>query len=130
MASMHAMVGNVIQHGFTGKLGFKSFYGEFDRSAHEDPRLLSLAFSISGEYDLSEVIASHYVPVVLHATLSYSPKPLSFEDTDQSFEGILAADWMFLENAAITATFRYLDIDFDHWDRTHGSAYLGFKFIF
>lgn len=130
IASIHAMIGNVIRHGFTGKLGFRGYGGEFTRSSHSNPDLYGAAFSVSGHYDLSDVIASRYVPVILHGTFSFSPKPLSFNDTERIFEAILAADWKFLENAAITAGFRYLDVKFDHWDKSHGSGYLGFKFIF
>lgn len=130
MASIHTMVGNVIHRGMTGKIGFKGVAGRFERKGRDKQDLRALAFSISGSYDLSEVIATRYVPVILHATFSYSPKPLSFNDTERFFEGLLAADWMFLENAAITASFRYLDLNFDTWDRSHGSGYFGFKFIF
>ncbi|MGM0402382.1 MAG: hypothetical protein ACQEQN_01560 [Thermodesulfobacteriota bacterium] len=128
--STHAMVGNVISRGLTGKIGFKGFVGEYERSRHYDPDLLALAFSISGSYDLSEVIITHYVPVILHATISYSPRPISFDDTERFFESLFAADWMFLENAAITASVRYLDVHFKQWESSHGSGYLGFKFIF
>ncbi len=127
---IHAMVGNVVSRGLTGKIGFKGFAGEFKRPRNKNPDLLALAFSISGSYDLSEVIATHYVPVIFHTTLSYSPRPMSFDDTERFVEAMLSADWMFLENAAITASVRYLDVDFGEWERSHGSGYLGFKFIF
>lgn len=127
---IHTMVGNEISHGLTGKIGFKGVTGKFKHTRHDDPSLLALGFSISGQYNLSKVIASHYVPVILHATFTFGPKPLSFSDTEHFFETILGADWMFLENAAISASFRYLDVGFDQWDRTHGSGYGGFKFIF
>lgn len=129
MLGVHAMVGNVIYPGLTGKLGFKGVGGEFKRSGRNNQTVLALAFSISGTYDLSDVIATHYIPIILHATFNLSPKPLSFNDTETFMEAVLAADWMFLENAAVTASFRYLDVDFDDWDRSHGSGYLGFKFI-
>jgi hypothetical protein len=130
MLGVHAMVGNVISPGLTGKVGFKGVTGKFKRSGRDDPSLLAVGFSVSGRYNLAEVIATHYVPVILHATVTISPKPLSFNDTNRFFEGILGIDWMFLENAAITASFRYLDVGFDQWDRTHGSGYGGLKFIF
>ncbi len=127
---IHTMVGNVISRGLRAKIGFKGVAGEFKRTRHKNPDLLALGFSISGSYDLSEVIATHYVPVIFHATISYSPRPMSFDDTERFFEALLAADWMFLENAAITAGARYLDVDFGQWERSHGSGYLGFKFVF
>lgn len=127
---VHAMVGNVIHRGLTGKIGFKGAGGEFKRRGKDNPDLAALAFSVSGRYDLSEIVASHYVPLILHVTLNYSPRPLSFKDSERFFETLLSADWMLLENAAITACFRYLDVNFNGWSRTHGSGYLGFKFIF
>ncbi len=130
MLGAHAMVGNKIHGGFTGKIGFKGFWGEYERTGHDDQNILALAFSISGSYDLSNVIAARYVPIVLHATASISPSPTSFDDTERFFEGIVAADWMFLQNAAITASFRYIDAKFKKWSRSHGSGYLGFKFVF
>jgi len=127
---LHAMVGNVIHRGLTGKIGFKGAAGEFKRRGKDNQDLAALAFSIAGSYDLSEIVASHYVPVILNVNLNYSPRPLSFEDSERFFEALLSADWMFLENAAITACFRYLDVNFNDWGRSHGSGYLGFKFVF
>ena len=130
MLGAHAMVGNVIYPGLTGKIGFKGFFGRFEASNRNDQDLAALAFVVSASYDLSEVIATHYIPVILHATISAGPQPTSFSDTERFYEGVLATDWMFLENAAITASFRYVDAKFDEWSRTHGTAYLGFKFVF
>ena len=130
MLGVHAMIGNVVHRGLTGKIGFKGVAGELKRSGNDNPDILALAFSISGSYNLSDVIVTHYVPVILHATLSISPKPLSFDDTELFLETVLGVDWMILENAAITGSFRYLYIDFDDLDRSHGSGYLGFKFVF
>ena len=130
MGGLHAMVGNVVAPGLTGKIGFKGAAGKFKRSGIDDPNLYALAFSISGRYDLSEVIAAHYIPVILHATVSIAPKPLSFDDTERFFETTFGADWMFLENAAITASYRFVDAKFEEWRRSHGGGYLGFKFIF
>jgi hypothetical protein len=130
MLGVHGMVGNLISPGLTGKVGFKGVTGKFKRPRHDDSNLLAIGFSVSGRYNLAEVIATHYVPLILHATVTVSPKPLSFNETNRFFEGILGVDWMFLENAAVTASFRYLDVGFDLWDRTHGSGYGGLKFIF
>ncbi len=130
MLGAHALIGNVIHPGLTGKLGFKGYFGRFERSNRNNQDLAAIAFVVSASYDLSDVIAAHYIPVILHATLSAGPRPTSFSDTKRFFEGVLAADWMFLENAAITAKLRYVDAKFDEWSRSHGSGYLGFKFIF
>lgn len=130
MLGAHAMVGNVIYPGLTGKIGFKGYFGRFERSNRNNQDLGALAFVVSASYDLSDVIAAHYIPVILHATFSAGPRPTSFSDTERFFEGVLAADWMFLENAAITASFRYVDAKFDEWSRSHGTGYLGFKFVF
>jgi|GEM_PF-1268930 len=133
VVGLQGHVGNIVEYeGLTGKVGLKAVVGDFEHPV-EDSDLMALAFSAGVQYDLSDVVASYYIPVILSGTLNIGPKPLSFDDTDEYIEAVAAVDWKFLENAAITASYRYIEVDFERpvrWQKTDRDGYLGVKFIF
>lgn len=130
---LQGLVGNAVQfEGLTGKIGFKGFVGDFERP-YQDSQLLGIAFSAGAAYDLADVMPPYYVPVILSATLNVGPKPLCFDDTEEYLEAIFAVDWKILENGAITASYRHLDVDFNQpvdWHESDNPVYLGVKFMF
>lgn len=121
-----------ITPGLTGRLGFRGVYGEFERPG-KDSHLLSTAFVMKLEYDLSSAFITHYIPVTLNAGLNFAPSPLCYDDTDRYLEFTGGAEWWVIENAALMLNFRYIDVEFDdpvQWDESYSSAYGGIKFRF
>ena len=127
-----AMVKNeLFIDGLQGMIGFKGAWGEAEKHQRKGD-MLNIAFSLSVAYDLSTVY-SKQVPVTLSAGVSFSPQPLCFQDTDEFFETLAEIDWKVLENAALVARYRYIEINFDErtrWEKTDSTGYLGLKFSF
>ena len=133
LLGFHTLVGNVVDiEALTGQLGFKAVAGEAERSG-SDSDVLVLAFSAGVQYDLSRALSRSDIPVTLHSYLHYAPDPTAFDDSDEYFEFIAGADWKILENGALTANYRYLEMDFEdpvNWQETDNDLYLGMKFMF
>lgn len=127
------LVGNVIDiEALTGQLGFKAVAGEAERPG-SDSDVLVLAFSAGVQYDLSRALSRSDIPVTLHSYLHYAPDPTSFDDSDEYFEFIAGADWKILENGALIANYRYLEMDFEdpvNWQEIDNELYVGMKFMF
>ncbi len=126
------LVGNEILTGLTGKIGFRPVAGVLRRTG-KDSDILAVGFSLQAEYDLSKVYLQRNIPLSLNASVTASPSPLSFEDTDNYFEATAGIDINVLENGAVTAMFRYINIDSDKpvsWKKDDATGYIGFKFKF
>ena len=127
-----AMVKNeLIIDGLQGMIGFQGGWGEAEKHQREGD-LLNIAFALSVAYDLS-VAYSNQFPVTLSASISFSPQPLCFRDADEFFEILAEIDWKVLENAALVASYRYIEMDFKketRWEKADSAGYVGLKFSF
>jgi len=133
LVGFQTLVGNIVDvRALSGQLGFKAVAGEAERRG-SDSDVLALAFSAGAQYDLSQALGRSDIPVTLHGFLHYAPDPTSFDDSDEYFEFIAGADWKILENGALMANFRYLEMDFEdpvRWQETDNDLYVGMKFMF
>lgn len=133
LVGFQTLVGNIVDvQALSGQLGFKAVAGEAERRG-SDSDVLALAFSAGVQYDLSRALSRSDIPVTLHGFLHYAPDPTSFDDSDEYFEFIAGADWKILENGALMANFRYLEMDFEdpvRWQETDNDLYVGMKFMF
>ncbi len=127
-----AMVKNdLLINGLEGSLGFKGSWGEAEKHQQEAD-ILNIAFALSVAYDLS-IAYSEQFPVMISVTAGYSPQPLCFQDTEEFFETVAEVDWKVFENAALVASYRYINIDFDEnirWKKKDSTGYVGLRFSF
>ena len=122
----------VLTPGLTGRLGFRGVLGDFDRPG-SDSNLVSAAFTLAADYDLSSAYLSYYIPLVLHADVNFGPSPVCFDDTEEYIEANAGVDWMIIQNAALMLNLRYLEVEFDDpvkWQEDDWALYGGVKFRF
>ncbi|RJP86106.1 MAG: hypothetical protein C4518_14785 [Desulfobacteraceae bacterium] len=127
-----ALLGNdIFIRGLKGGLGLKGAVGEAEKGYRKDD-IGNLGFTGAISYDLSKELGNDF-PVTLMSSLFVSPEPLCFEDTDGFFEFLAEADWKVLEQAAVVVSYRYINIEFDHysdWKKIDSTGYLGLKLFF
>jgi hypothetical protein len=132
MLCAKALIGNeIFVQGLTGGLGLKAALGQAEKRHVEDD-IATLGFTAAVSYDLSKEFGRD-VPVTLLSSLTLAPQPLCFSDTDKFFEFLLECDWKVLEQAAVVASYRYLNIDFENdanWEKINSTGYIGLKLFF
>jgi len=132
MICAKALIGNeIFVQGLTGGLGLKAALGEAEKRNFEDD-IAVLGFTAAASYDLSKEFGRD-VPVTLLSSLTLAPQPLCFSDTDKFFEFLLECDWKVLEQAAVVASYRYLNMDFENkgsWEQRNSTGYIGLKLFF
>ncbi len=129
---LSALVGNeILIDGLTGGLGFKGAWGEAEKRNY-DGDVLNLGFTFYAGYDLSKNELNNY-PVTLSAGFTFSPEPLSFNDTKEFIEILAECSWKVVDQAAVVLNYRYIEIDFKNrnkWQKNDSTGYLGLKFFF
>lgn len=132
LASARALMGNdIFVRGLSGGLGFKAAVGTAEKSHVEDD-IAALGFTGALSYDLSKEFGRD-VPVTLLSGITLAPQPLCFSDTENFFEFLLECDWKVLEQAAVVASYRHLEVEFDNrhdWQKTDNTGYVGVKLFF
>lgn len=131
-ASAKALMGNeIFVRGLSGGLGFKAAAGEAEKHRIEDD-IAALGFTAALSYDLSKEFGRN-VPVTLLSSITIAPEPLCFSDSEEFFEFLLECDWKVFAQAALVASYRYIEIEFDnrrHWQKTDSTGYVGMKLFF
>ena len=132
IAYAKALFGNeIFVRGLSGGLGLKAALGEAEKTYVEDD-IATLGFTAAVSYDLSKEFGPD-IPVTFLSSLTLAPEPLCFSDTDGLFEFLLECDWKVLEQAAVVASYRYLNVDFKHninWQKIDSTGYVGLKLFF
>jgi hypothetical protein len=127
-----ALIGNeIFVRGLSGGLGLKAALGEAEKRNIEDD-IASLGFTAAISYDLSKEFGPD-IPVTFLSSLTLAPEPLCFSDTSEFFEFLLECDWKVLEQAAVVASYRYLEVEFENrrdWQTTNNTGYIGLKLFF
>ncbi len=87
-------------------LGFKGIYGrtEIDDT---DYTVMALGFLLLGEYDFRKDYTQ--LPISIAANFSFSPTPLSFMDTVQYMDFMIALYFHIVDNASILAGYRNME---------------------
>ncbi|MFZ2630955.1 MAG: YfaZ family outer membrane protein [Desulfosalsimonadaceae bacterium] len=132
IAYAKALFGNeIFVRGLSGGLGLKGALGEAEKRHIEDD-IASLGFTAALSYDLSKEFGPD-IPVTFLSSMTLAPEPLCFSDTDGFFEFMLECDWKVLEQAAVVASYRYLNIDFKpdtNRQKIDSTGYVGLKLFF
>ena len=132
IAYAKALFGNeIFVRGLNGGLGLKGAFGQAEKRHIEDD-IASLGFTAALSYDLSKEFGPD-IPLTFLSSMTLAPEPLCFSDTDGFFEFMLECDWKVLEQAAVVASYRYLNIDYKpDTDRQtiDSTGYVGLKLFF
>ena len=113
-------------------LGFNGVFGESEISNY-DYNLSAIGFTFFGEFNLEKVTTNN-IPLSFSVTASLSPDPLCFSDTERYSDINISAYFYVLDNAAIIAGYRNLNMRFEKNSHTTKSSddtvFFGVKLTF
>ena len=131
LAGAEFLLGDEILPDLSCSIGFRGVYGEVT-SIPKDPNISSVGFSGKAKYTLFR--DELRFPLILATQLTVSPKPLSFEDTENYWSFRSNLDINVLQNSGITVGYRYRDADLEKRgiERSYSedSVFIGFKLTF
>lgn len=131
LAGAEILLGNEILQDLSCSIGFRGVYGEVT-SIPKDPNISSVGFSGKAKYTLFR--EELRFPLILATQLTVSPKPLSFEDTEDYWSFRSNLDINILQDSGITVGYRYREADLEkrgiERSYSEGSVFLGFKLTF
>ena len=131
LAGAELLLGDEILPDLSCSIGFRGVYGEVT-SIPKDPNISSVGFSGKAKYTLFR--DELRFPLILATQLTVSPKPLSFEDTENYWSFRSNLDINVLQNSGITVGYRYRDADLEKRgiERSYSedSVFIGFKLTF
>jgi len=131
LAGAEFLLGDEILRNLSCSIGFRGVYGEVT-SIPKDPNISSVGFSGKAKYTLFR--DELRFPLILATQLTVSPKPLSFEDTENYWSFRSNLDINVLQNSGITVGYRYRDADLEKRgiERSYSedSVFIGFKLTF
>ena len=122
-----AASGEAFVPGFDAGLGFKPVGGQID-FVGDDQNLIAVGFHGLIKYDF---LSQSNVPLIIDANVTVSPKPLSFNDTEQYWDWEATVGFKVIENATLIAGYRYFKAGFDQApDYSKDSVYVGARLYF
>ncbi len=131
IAGAEVMLGNALTRDLECYIGFRGEYGELT-ALPKDPNLSHVGFTAKANYTLLRDALPF--PVVWENQLTVSPKPMSFDETENYWSLRTNFDFNVLQNSGITAGYRYREADMEKRgrERTYdeGSIFIGYKLTF
>jgi hypothetical protein len=91
-------------------LGFKGVLGTADVD-DDDYNIVAIGFMALGEYDFRKIY--YNLPLLIYASFTGSPDPLSFDDTDTYLEFDVGVKGYIVRNAAVVLGYRIIEVRFD-----------------